>query len=289
MIFLAPLVYHGHQQARRFDAVWKKFNARKVIEDIRTISSFTPRYAGSSDHLELRAWLHGQLMASGWHVDDQSFRGSHSSARYLNLIAHTTPNLVRRPRLLLATHYDGPRHPHLNLPGAATSAAPVAVLLEIARKLALSKADARFVEIVFLDAHEPVHQFAADDGLAGARYYAQRLGPTKPFQAVLLLGTIGRKNAALSLVPYADRQLARELMDASHSIGESLFDLRPHARRVWASHLPFGARQIPALTLLTAEDRFAYTADDTIETIDPELLTAIGRTVLAWVQQTLAQ
>ncbi len=286
---LAPFLYRGHDSAKRVHDLWKKFNTQRVMQDIREISSFTPRHSGSSAHLKLREWLSRQLSASGWHVDEQRFHGNHSSASHLNLIAHTTPNLVRRPRLLLATHYDGPRHPYLSLPGAATSAAPLAVLLEIARQLALSPADAAFVEIVFFDAHEPVCQFAADDGLAGARYYAQRLGPTKPFQSVLLFGTVGRKNVPLSQLAFADNHLAQALMNASQQIAVTPLKLAPVGRQVWASHLPFGAQKLPALTLMSAEDPLAYTADDTVETIDPDLINAIGCTALTWVQRTLAQ
>jgi hypothetical protein len=286
LVMILPL-FNKRTEVTSKPNLWKSFDSSRAAHSITALSEITPRFAGSNGSHRAREYLVSELTAAGWQVAEQRFRGP-SNVSLVNLLAHTGPIIGRRPRLLLASNYDGPRSAVGVLPASSTSAAGAAILLEVARTLAASPRDSTQLEIVFLDGNEPLAQYAPDDGLAGARFYAQRIGRTKPFEAAIILATLGGRGTTLALLPHSDQRLADELSHAAEATGREM-NISSFERRIWTAQLPIGLSNIPSLALTSVDDTAAYTADDTPDHIDTAEIERCGCSIVEWVQWRLGK
>ncbi|GHJ85465.1 hypothetical protein NliqN6_1867 [Naganishia liquefaciens] len=174
-------------------------------------SMLVPRPAGSDGNAAVREYIRGVFERLGWHVEQDTFTGKtpEGDIEFTNLIATYDPEAERK--VVLAAHHDSkwfPHPPESEFIGATDSAAPCAMLLDLAefitpaldaRRERLEEHDddeddderdaARTtLQMVFFDGEEAFHDWTATDSIYGSRHLAERwestfLPPTHPYHA----------------------------------------------------------------------------------------------------------
>lgn len=137
-----------------------------------------PRPGGSEAHARARALIRAELEGAGWVVNDDRF--AIPGADGVNLLAVHAQAPLDRPRLLVGAHYDSQEE----TPGADDNASAVAVLLELARLITPSPADAVQLQLIAYDLEEW--------GMRGSAHHARllRLART-PVHGMISLEMLG--------------------------------------------------------------------------------------------------
>jgi aminopeptidase YwaD len=189
----------------------------------------------------------------------------------------TTEDVVARPPngdpciVVLGANYDTVA----GTPGANDNASGIAILLEVARQMAVPKASPPACFVAF---------GARVDGAQGSTTYVSRLPSTPRLTAMVNIYGLG---AGSNLVFYGDNRLASTAAGAASAAG---LQSNPSGGR--PSYVTdadaFRAVTVPALDITT--DRFSTALDpaDTPGKVDSKTLTRAGKAVLAFFQ-TLAR
>lgn len=268
--------------------LWKEFSGERAWRTAKQLVELGPRPAGSMELGRARGLLVSALESSAWEVEQQPFSASSPQGEIsgTNLIARFSADGTRPvPRggraVLLGAHYDTRHFTTIKFVGANEGASGPAVLVEIARVLALDPQLAAKIEIVLFDAGEPRSQFAPDDGIFGSKAYAK--SATSHPAHVAILQSVGDANSPLSLAPGASAELVAQLRSATTTL-KSPLEFKTAPVRHWGDHLPFGTG---ALVLGNYDSLFRYTADDTIDRVDPTRLQRVGE-LLVWLSKKWA-
>lgn len=166
-----------------------------------------PRAAGSANLTRLQDMVVDHFEKLNWHVEKDAFEAEtpYGIKPFTNLIFTHDPDATRR--LVLSAHLDSkffPTHPEDQFIGATDSAAPCAMLLDLASALTpwLDARKQRVVsleggeegretqgetlQIVFFDGEEAFKDWTATDSIYGARHLADLWSqPTVPPTATL--------------------------------------------------------------------------------------------------------
>ncbi|KPV75971.1 uncharacterized protein RHOBADRAFT_43403 [Rhodotorula graminis WP1] len=157
-----------------------------------------PRPVGSANLTRLQAMVEGHFRDLGWHVEKDSFDDStpYGTKSFTNLVFTHDPSAPRR--LVLSAHLDSkffPTPPEDQFVGATDSAAPCAMLLDLATALT-PWLDARkqrvedgggeegregqgeSLQIIFFDGEEAFKDWTHADSIYGARHLAHKWGAT---------------------------------------------------------------------------------------------------------------
>lgn len=153
--------------------------------------------------------------------------------------------------------------------GALDDAAGVAVVLEVARRLAVDP-PARDVVVALLDAEEW--------GLRGARHLVAGWPDSRPVVAVVNVDSVGQAGRALHVIG-EEREVAlarlieEALRDEGFEVGQSI---DRHADRNGADHWPWVANDVPAVTIFGADYRLINTTGDVVGEVDAETLARLA-------------
>jgi glutaminyl-peptide cyclotransferase len=275
----------------RREKIWADFDGRQALSEAKTLTDFGPRPSGSDANKQVRQHLIDRLTSLGWQTSDQRLAQQAPDGRELefcNLIARFAGYPASAKRFLIGAHFDTPSTQEFRDPGASDGAANSAVLIELARTLALDPQLAADVELVFLDGEAPFRELNLNDGLFGSRLYTQLLRINRrasDIRAAILLDNVG--SGALNYLPNSDPTLAAALKKAATALN---LKLDPANRSLLADHVPFAQAGIPSTTLLDADSPFLYTADDTADRLHEDSLAKIGNLILYLIaSETAAQ
>jgi glutaminyl-peptide cyclotransferase len=269
---------------RRRERIWIDFDGRQAFAEAKTLSDFGPRPSGSDANKQLRQHLVDRLTRLGWQTSEQRLTEQAPDGReieFCNIVARFSPYQVSPQPVLIGAHFDTPSTQEFQDPGASDGAANTAVLMELARTLALDPQLAGSVELLFLDGHSPFRELTLNDGLFGSRFSAQMLSTSHhagDFRAAILLDHIG--GVSLNYLPNSDPNLASALKKAATVLGVKL---EPANRSLLADHIPFAQAGIPSIALLDAEFPFLDTADDTVDRLDANSLAKTGKLILYFI------
>ncbi|SCV66977.1 BQ2448_5623 [Microbotryum intermedium] len=153
-----------------------------------------PRAAGSQNLTTLQTYLVDFFTDLGWHVEQDRFTAKTpiGDKRFNNLVITHDPHATRR--FVFAAHLDSkyfPTHPDDQFIGATDSAAPCAMLMDLAKSLtpwldARKKrilaqggeegrsTQAETLQIIFFDGEEAFVDWTYDDSIYGARHLAKK-------------------------------------------------------------------------------------------------------------------
>lgn len=201
---------------------------------------------------------------------------------------HGADPKLRDQWVIVAAHYDhlGTQDGRIH-PGADDNASGVAMMLEVARRIAAEK-PRRSVMFVAFDLEE--------DGLIGSKYFVDH--PPVPLESIVLNLTadmVGRSLGGVcdpyffvlgsETTPGLRPWIAEALPDAPWKVGVLGADFLVVAR---SDYGPFKARKVPFLFFSTGENPHYHAPTDIAETIDYDKLAAITGTVqkLAWKAAT---
>ncbi|MBI2940946.1 MAG: M28 family peptidase [Chloroflexi bacterium] len=180
----------------------------------------------------------------------------------------------RGPTVVVGAHFDSVAAG----PGANDNASGTAVLLEVARVLAVER---RATAVTFV-------AFGAEEfGLIGSGHYVQARGPSVLANARLMLNLdmvgVGDDMRIGATSPEARRRavsaiaLAREL-----GVTAAIFEARGDS-----DHTPFAAAGVPAIFITWLPDPQYHTAGDTADRVQSRNLEVTGRAALRLIREAL--
>ena len=265
---------------------------------------FGPRVPNTEAHRLAGDWLTKELKRHGAEVIEQkaslkAFDGTVLNAR--NIFAQFNPR--SRDRLLLLAHWDSrpwadqdpdPAKRALPVEGANDGASGVAVLLEIARQLALNPLD-KGIDILLVDAEDWGSEGDDSSWALGTQYFAKN-PPVKGYSpsAAILLDMVGGEDAVFCREYFSEKsnpRLASAIWDTAHSLGYTDLFLNRMGSAIMDDHVELIKAGIPAIDIIEyhpdAPSGFNprwHTTSDTLDGISKSTLEAVGRTLLTFLR-----
>ncbi|MEQ1859744.1 MAG: M28 family peptidase [Chthoniobacteraceae bacterium] len=268
--------------------LWKQISGDRAWRTAKQLVEIGPRPTGSMELGRARGVLASALASAGWEVEQQSFTATtpRGDIGGTNLIARFAADgarpVPRAPRsVLIGAHYDTRYFTAIQFVGANDGASGPALLVEIARVLALDPQFAEKIELVLFDAGEPRSQFSAADGLAGSRHHAKAGTPRR----AVVLHSVGDSTNTLTLPLETALDLLADVRAATAALKTGL-QLKTAPARLWGDHISLGAG---ALLLGNHDYEQRYTADDTLERMAPATLGAVGELAVWLARRWAAQ
>lgn len=258
----------------------RRFDTAQAMADIRYLSeSIGPRYGGTAEEVQTATYLSQQLPLA-YDVDFQDGIPMPAVGRQtLNVVARHPDFSPQRPRIILGAHMDS-IDAGGGSPGANDNGTGVAVVLEVARRLAdVSLPYA--LEIVFYGCEE-----APRPGLSGhfgSRWHADQ-SRAAPLVGVLNVDMIG-VGETLYAVSYDDppAMAARDnfmkdlAVDSARRLG---VPLDPNRNNRFSDHEPYARQGIPHVWLFRRLDPRYHTWQDQAQFVAPQHVEAAGRLTL---------
>lgn len=139
----------------------------RLLADVEALVAFGPRVAGTDSELAAAAWLEAELLAIVGNVatEDVPLPNGRTSRNVVATVGAGTR------KLLIGGHIDSV----VGSPGADDNASGVAVILELARRLAGAPLPNVEVTIALFGAEEILEGFSSDNHHFGSRQMAARL------------------------------------------------------------------------------------------------------------------
>jgi glutaminyl-peptide cyclotransferase len=267
----------------------KLFDGNGAFSDAAALMSFGPRVTGSEANRRAGDWMLAQLAGAGWRTftDEGTAHGV--------AVRNVAGRRGNGPMVILAAHYDSrlradrdPQSTGEPVPGAEDGASGAAVLLELARSLALDW-DSRQVWLVMLDA-EDNGELDGWDWAVGAQQFAQRVDRERRAGAVVtafvLLDMVGDCDQQFSFEGNSDSSLRQQIWEAAAQLGYGEHFLPQGKYTMIDDHLPFRALGIPAADIIDFDYPYWHTRADTLDKICPDSLERIGRTMAYWLEKS---
>lgn len=272
---------------------------------------FGPRVPGSQAHTACGDWIRQQFEAAGAATGEhrttvRAYDGTQTPCR--NIMAHVNPDA--QTRILITAHWDSrawadndPADANHRTPVLAANdgASGVAVMLEMARLMSAAP-PAIGVDFVCFDVEDQGHPQWAEDydeeadetgfWCLGSRAWAEEAfdrGYSARF--AVNLDMVGGRGARFCVEGYSARN-ARAVVDlvwnTAARLGHSSLFPATNSGYVMDDHVPLiQLARIPAIDIIPnvegARSSFGptwHTTADTPENIDPDVLAAVGQTLL---------
>jgi hypothetical protein len=303
VLFLVAF-YWGAEKGPEFDAASAYGFVKKQVE-------FGPRVPGTPAHAACADWLVKEFKQWTPDVVVQAFRAKAFDGTLLdgqNIIASF--NAGASDRILLCAHWDSrpfadhdpdPANRYTPIMGANDGASGVGVLLEVARLLSLRK-PACGVDIVLFDLedygehNEWRGKVSPDNWCLGSQHWARN--PHRPGYRArygVLLDMVGASDAVFprdGTSMYFAPSVTKRVWETARGLGYSRYFLDRESGSLIDDHLYINQLTgIPTVDIIHYDpDRGAFAASwhtlgDTLDKIDIDTLTAVGRTVLALIYQ----
>lgn len=252
-----------------------------------------PRIPGTPGHDSIATWIAGEVTRLGGRLERQSFTDSVSGRRYAltNLIGHFGPATGRR--IALCAHWDSrpwsdrdpdPAHQADPLPGANDGGSGVAVLLEVAERMAKQPPPVG-VDLVFFDGEDEGRASEPQEFCLGSRHYAasfRSVGESERPVAAFLFDMVGGKTARFT-PDYQSSQRAANLVEmiaeatratrARHFGTEVTHDL-------FDDHIPLLDAGIPAADIIDIDYPAWHTHLDLPDQLSAETLAEVSSVAL---------
>ncbi|KAF5373571.1 hypothetical protein D9758_000826 [Tetrapyrgos nigripes] len=216
-----------------------------------------PRVSGTENNALVRNYIVSTLKALDWTIEEDGFNDTTPLGikEFTNIIATKDPQASRR--VILAAHFDSKYFPHPpadQFVGATDSAAPCAMMLDLAEALnPLLEARSKRLEdgveddedvadttlqLVFFDGEEAFVQWTDTDSIYGARHLADKWATTYIYpnskrrlmpqttelgsiEHLILLDLLGASQPSIKSYFKDTAWLYNKLVDAEHRLGNS--------------------------------------------------------------------
>jgi hypothetical protein len=281
-ILVAVLVLAGAAAAQH-----PAFDAARAWRDLEHIVGLGPRPSGSPALERTREYLASELSKVGVRSWTQAFVAPTAlgPVNMANLVAEI-PGL-RTDVVLFGGHYDTKLYPRFRFVGANDGGSSTALLLELARRLAVGPRPYT-VWVVFFDGEEDRDPESNRGALHGSRHFVEALAGS---------GQIGRLRAAVVVDMIGDRELdIRRDSGSTGWLNEILWATAGrlgHGRHfldevvsIEDDHVPFRRAGVPAALLIdynygTPDGRtFWHTPQDTIDKLSARSLGVVGEVLV---------
>ncbi len=257
-----------------------KLDGAAALRHVERLVAIGPRVAGSPGGARAREYIVGELKRiRGVQVQVKSFEADtpHGRLAMANVIA-VVPG--RRPDVvMLAGHYDTKLFREFPFVGANDAGSSSALLIELARRLAVAPRDYTYW-LVWFDGEEARVTWTDRDSLYGSRRLAADLARAKQLpRAMILVDMIGDRDLAIRREAHSAGWLTDIVWDAAARLGHGRHFLRDTIP-VEDDHVPFLRAGVPATLLIDFDFPAWHTAGDTLEQVSAESLAVVGEVVL---------
>ena len=281
------------------------FDADSAYTYVAKQVGFGPRVPNTEAHRLTGDWLSSELKRHGAKVTEQkmhlkAFDGTILDSR--NIFAQINPE--SQDRILLLAHWDcrpwadkdpDPSRRTEPVDGANDGASGVAVLLEIARQLALNPIN-KGVDILFVDAEDWGTDGDEDSWALGTQYFVEHpiVKGYSPQEAILL-DMVGGEGAVFCREYFSERsapQVAEQIWQTAHQLGYEKMFLNRMGSAVMDDHVQLIKAGIPAIDIIEFHPNEAngfnsrwHTTSDDLEGISKVTLNAVGNVVLNYLHK----
>ena len=280
------------------------FSGARAFAHLEALCALGPRPSGSPGMARQRELLVAHFQAAGGTVTRQAFqirdRATGKPVVMENLVVTWHPD--RAERILLAAHYDtrpypdrDPRDPRGLFLGANDGASGVAVLMELAG-LIRGLPGPVGVDVVLFDAEEYVVG-SRDPYFLGSTFFAREYAAaqeggraTYRYRAGVLVDMVGDRDLQIfqerNSIEWPDtRPLVDSIWATAARLGVREFVPRPK-HRVEDDHVPLRMiAGIPTCDIIDFDYPHWHTTADTPANCSAESLEAVGRVLVAWLQE----
>jgi hypothetical protein len=274
------------------------FNGTRAYEYLEEICALGPRMSGSPGMEAQQKLLAEYFRKLGGTVRFQQFQARHPldgrAVPMANLIVEWHPE--RKERVLLCAHYDtrpfpdrDKENPHGTFLGANDGGSGVAVLMELAHKMA-DLPGRLGVDFVLFDGEELVFQ-EQDEYFLGSEYFARDY-VAHPTAYRYRWGVLLDMVADADLQIYQERgsagwrdtkPLIKAIWDTAHRLGVREF-IAQKGREVRDDHLPLhNTAGIPTCDIIDFDYPAWHTAGDTAERCSALSLAKVGWVIGEWL------
>ena len=319
LVFLVGLVSCNKKPA---EVIRPAFCADSAYAYIEKQMAYGPRVPNSKAHNDCAVWFIQQLRARGAKVELQrgqmpDYRGNNQ--QIYNIIAHfSTPEISKRPRILLGAHYDTRpwcdeeeeySERFYNVPGANDGASGVGVLLEVARQLQQRIADSTLhtpVDIILFDVEDmgTPHFYTgmerADTWCLGSQLWATNYAkqasdhqsPIANYKFGIVLEMVGAPDAFFPRELYSSQYAAnyqQQIWKAAERLGYGAMFSNQQSYPITDDHYYINyIAGIPCVDIIHYDIRNAtgfphwwHTRDDDMSNISKQTLQAVGEVVMS--------
>ena len=258
------------------------FDGDRAYQHVVAQCDIGPRIVGTEGGQKAADYIAQELDKLGWIVELQefTFRGVVGQ----NVIASRGSGDL----YLIGAHYDtrpiadrDPTDPTQPVPGANDGASGVAVLLELARALDLSKIDKQ-VWLAFFDA-EDCGNINGWPFSVGAAHMAEHLSVTP--KAVVVVDMVGDEDQRFMWETGSDAGLNRTLWAIAAELGYENEFIPRLGYSIMDDHVPFLQRGFAAVDIIDFDYPYWHTTQDTPDRVSPESLQRIGRVLEKWLEE----
>ena len=277
------------------------FSAAKALAHVQAQVNFGPRPAGSEALGKCRAYLAEQLKASGWEVQEQSFKSytPKGEIQFTNLRARLPipdSDTWNRPcAVLLGSHFDTKLFGSFEFVGANDAGSSTGMLLEFARVLGARKDAGQFFELVFFDGEEalvkfPERQGDPSDGIYGSRHYAidmRKLPSIQQPAFFVLLDMVGDKDLNVQIPTNTDKSLRDLLFASAEKLNHAKYFGNSRGE-ITDDHVPFLMSGIKCIDIIDLDFKPWHTSSDNMASISEKSLEIVGQTTLHMLEKLIS-
>lgn len=258
------------------------FSGQVAYEHVLRQVAFGPRPPGSAALRLTGDYIRAALEQAGWIVEEQTFTYKETPIR--NLIARKGMG----PVVILGAHYDTRRQadrdrtdPTALVPGANDGASGVAVLLELARTLDMSRVPYQ-VWLAFFDAED---QGGLDgwEWIVGSSYMAGHLTVQPEF--VVIVDMVGDADQQLYLEQNSAPEVRERIWAIAANLGYGAYFVNRPGYSLVDDHTPFLRRGLRAVDIIDFDYPYWHTTADTADKVSPASLERVGRTLETFLEQ----
>ncbi len=263
------------------------FDGGRAYEHLRQIVSIGPRPAGSPGAAATRAYITKSLAALGIKAEEQPFEAATPIGRVKMVNLRATIPGSGQGRIVIAGHYDTKIFHEFPFVGANDGGSSTAFLIELARVLK-ARANARPMELLFLDGEEATGEWLGSDHTYGSRYYvsaARKDNTLKDIHAMILVDMVGDRDLVVKREGNSTPWLTNAIWAAARRLKRPEFS--SETTDIEDDHLEFLAAGVPSVDLIDLEyytrsgSMAWHTKDDTLENVSAQSLEAVGEVLVA--------
>ncbi len=266
-----------------------RFDAERAMRDVRAQAAIGPRHSGSTGGIEEVELITRRLRAIS------GVEGIAVQAPWQNVVARIPGS--GEGSIVVGAHHDTKDDIPSPFEGANDGASGVAVVLELARALAIdAPIRGSSIEFAFFDGEEARgdRPFTLDGARGSRQYLAQAVAgggdgtpPVGDLRAMVLFDLVGDCELQLPREENSDAALYDAFAEAAVEVGGSAGPFTGVAPGVQDDHIPFAQAAIPAVDVIDfafgpgePPGEYWHTEHDTFDKVCSESLDVVGETAV---------
>ena len=258
-------------------------DGNNVMHHVEQIIGFGPHPPGSDAQKKVGDYLVERLKSYGLEVNTQIFRpmtplGRREMRNIWAVSQGTTESVI-----ILASHYDSKYFEEFSFLGANDSGSSSALVLELARILAIDNPSEHTLWFVFFDGEEAFLEWTSADSLYGSRKFVEMLKARSwldRIDALILLDMVGEKDLVLRKDLNSTAWLNALIWDtASQMDHEDIFRMRG-STRAQDDHIPFAQEGVSVVDIIDLDYAHWHRQGDTLDKLSADNLEIVGNVIL---------